>query len=398
MSLEATSLVLMIALVAALAGLLLATGPVRPLTSPSQIARLTAALSRFVRRTTRAGLPSRHQPGHALAIAAVTRQQPEARMSRASTTSLTRRTALGTVAATALANSSISLDRANAQQTEPKPPRIAIGHAEVIVISDGPMEQVQELMLPDRDDEAVAAVFRREGLAYKGFASDNKAAIIRAGGETILVDAGAGPDFMATLGRLYDNLGAAGIKPGAITKVVFTHGHADHFWGIVDPLGGDTLYPEAEHLMSEAELAFWQRPDVVERHAEPFRGMAMGTARRLKLLLPRFKPVKPGSEIAPGVALIDTAGHTPGHVSVLVRSGTDQLLIGGDALVQSVISFAEPGWRWGPDIDQDQAIRSRKRVLDMLATTKTRLLGFHFPWPGTGLVERNGQAFRFVPA
>lgn len=388
----------MMALAAALAaGLLLAAAQPRRTAPRCLIARLTAAVSRLLRPSAlTAGLPSGLLAGRALATSTRSRQQPRARMSRASTISLTRRAVLGAAAATGVA-ANASLDRAIAQQAEPKLHRIAVGQAEIILISDGPMEQSQSLMLPGRDEAAITAVFRRQGLAYSGFNAANKVAIIRIGAETILVDAGAGPDFMPTLGGLYDNLGAAGITPEAITKVVFTHGHADHFWGVVDPLSDDSLYAKAEHLMSEAELAFWQHSDVVERHAEPFRGMAIGTARRLKSVLPRLKTVKPGAEIAAGVALVDTAGHTPGHVSVLVRSGTDQLLIGGDALVQSVISVAEPGWRWGPDIDPDQAIQSRKRVLDMLATDKSRLVGFHFPWPGAGLVERQGQAYRFVP-
>lgn len=326
---------------------------------------------------------------------------PSLRISAASL-ALTRRDALAGVTATGLAGltgvAAVPLMTGSTlgQTVEHAPHRIALGQVEVIVISDGPMEQAPALMLPDRDDAAVGSVFQREGAAYKGFNADNKCAVIKTGRDVILVDAGAGPDFMPALGRLHDNLGAAGINPEAITKVVFTHAHADHFWGVTDPLGGDTLYEKAEHLMSEADLAFWQRADVVERHAEPFRGMAMGTVRRMKPLLARLKSVKPGAEIAAGVALVDTAGHTPGHVSVLVRSGTEQLLIGGDALVQSVISFAEPGWRWGPDMDPDQAVATRRRVLDMLAVDRIQLLGFHFPWPGAGRVEKKGTAHLFV--
>lgn len=283
-----------------------------------------------------------------------------------------------------------------AQQAGENPHRIAVGGAEIIVISDGIMEQAEPVMLPDRDRAAIEAVFQRQGLGFHGFRADNKVAVIRTGAEAILVDTGAGPDFMPTLGQLYDRLEAAGVKPGAITKVVFTHAHADHLWGVIDPLGGDTLFDKAQHLISPAEFAFWQQKGVALKVAEPFRGMAAGTQRRIEMIAPRFKTVAPGREIVPGVQLIDTAGHTPGHVSVLVGSGRDQLLIGGDVLVQSVVSFAEPGWRWGPDMDGDQAVAARHRTLDMLATDKIRLLGFHFPWPGVGIVERAGSAYRFV--
>ncbi len=298
--------------------------------------------------------------------------------------------------------SGLRTPRAIAQTAEKSAPtsvhRIAVGEAEVIVISDGAMEQAEAIMLPGQKRDAIEQIFQREGRAYNGFHSDNKAVVIRIGAQTILVDAGAGPDFMPTLGRLHDHLEAAGIKPETITKVVFTHAHADHFWGVIDPLGSDTLFEKAEHLMTATEFAYWQQPDVESKVAEPFRGMAAGTHRRLKSVAARIKPVKAGSEIAPGVALIDTAGHTPGHVSVLVGVGPNQLLIGGDVLIQSVVSFAEPDWRWGPDMDADQAVSARRRVLDMLATDKIRLVGYHLPWPGVGFVERRGTAYRFIAA
>jgi glyoxylase-like metal-dependent hydrolase (beta-lactamase superfamily II) len=94
--------------------------------------------------------------------------------------------------------------------------------------------------------------------------------------------------------------------------------------------------------------------------------------------------------------LVDTPGHTPGHVSVLITSGTERLLVGGDVLTQSIISFQKPDWPWGPDMDADRAVTSRKRTLDMLATDRIPLLGYHLPWPGRGRVERNVGAYRFV--
>ncbi|NJM55185.1 MAG: MBL fold metallo-hydrolase [Verrucomicrobiae bacterium] len=79
--------------------------------------------------------------------------------------------------------------------------------------------------------------------------------------------------------------------------------------------------------------------------------------RRLGGLRERLETVKPGAEIVPGVTLVDTGGHTPGHVSVLITSGTQKLLIGGDVLTNPIVSFAKPDWRWGPDVEADRARR-----------------------------------------
>jgi len=71
-------------------------------------------------------------------------------------------------------------------------------------------------------------------------------------------------------------------------------------------------------------------------------------------------------------------------------------VIGGDALTHPIISFRHPEWRPQADHVPEQAITTRKRLLDRLATDKTKFLGFHLPYPGVGLVERGDGAYRFV--
>ncbi len=271
-----------------------------------------------------------------------------------------------------------------------------VGNVGITIISDGTLELPPSFVLPGRDQPQIEAAFKAAGGTFSGFKAEVNVAVIRAGSEVILVDTGAGPDFMPTLGKLAERLDSAGIKPEGVTKVVFTHAHADHLWGVIDPLGGESLFEKAEHLITAAERDFWIKDDVTTSVPEAFRGMAAGTNRRLKTISARLKTVAAGSEVASGVHVLDTAGHTPGHISLLVKSGSEQLLIGGDVLSQSVISFTEPGWRWGPDMDPEKAIVARRRTLEQLAAEKIRLLGYHLPWPGLGRVERAGNAFRFV--
>lgn len=118
-----------------------------------------------------------------------------------------------------------------------------------------------------------------------------------------------------------------------MTKVVFTHAHADHLWGVIDPLGGGSSFEKAT-CDDRGRAHYWPWYDE-SRVAEPFRAMA-GTHRRLKSIADRIQTIAAGTEIVPGLAYVDTAGHTPGHVSVLLKSGSEQLLIGGDALVNAV--------------------------------------------------------------
>ncbi|MGE0701433.1 MAG: MBL fold metallo-hydrolase, partial [Hyphomicrobiaceae bacterium] len=180
--------------------------------------------------------------------------------------------------------------------------------------------------------------------------------------------------------------------------VVYTHGHADPFWGVLDPFGDGSRWPKAKHVMTRVERDYRLAADVAGKVPAFQKSMATGTQRRLKSLADNISVVEPGAEIAPGIALLGTPGHTPGHASVVVKSGSDELLILGDALTHAAISFAAPDWRWGSDIDGPLAAATRRKLLDDLAARKVGVVGYHLPWPGVGRVERAGSAYRFVTA
>ncbi len=274
------------------------------------------------------------------------------------------------------------------------------GTFEITVISDGFANLPTSFVLGSTPPKDVADLFAAGGLppATEGIIAPVNVTLVKTPDALILIDAGGGGDFMPTLGKFSDTFDAAGLKPEAVTHVIFTHAHADHLWGVIDPLDGGTRYPNARHFITGAEFDYWMTPDREKSVPEMLVKMAVGTARRLKILAERLNKPKAGAELTPGVMLLDTAGHTPGHVSVLLKSGTEQLLIGADALTHPLVSFAKPDWRWGSDTDADMGIVARKRTLDMLASDKVSLLGYHLPWPGVGRVEKKDTAYRFVQA
>ena len=273
-----------------------------------------------------------------------------------------------------------------------------LGAFEITVISDGFATLPISFVLGASDPKDIAALFASGGLApaTEGIVAPINVTLVKTPDALILIDAGGGGDFMPTMGKFSDALEAAGYKPEAVTHVIFTHAHADHLWGVIDPLDGGTRYPNARHCMTAAEFDYWTAPDRDKSVPEMLVKMAVGSARRLAVLADRLDKPKSGTEIVPGVMLLGTPGHTPGHVSVMLKSESDQLLIGADVLTHPLVSFAKPDWRWGSDMDADLAIATRKRTLDMLATEKIALLGYHLPWPGLGRVESAGTAFRFI--
>jgi glyoxylase-like metal-dependent hydrolase (beta-lactamase superfamily II) len=175
---------------------------------------------------------------------------------------------------------------------------------------------------------------------------------------------------------------------------VFTHAHPDHLWGIADDTG-DLRFPNASYYIAEREWNFWMDPDAVNKVPENFRRFVLGAKRDLSRIKDKLRTVKPGEDIVTGVRVIDTAGHTPGHVSLEIAGG-DGLIVVGDVAANALVSFAHPEWRFAIDSIPELAIATRRRLLDRAATEKTRVIGSHWPYPGLGLVERKDGAYRFT--
>src|SRR5262249_29710812 len=158
-----------------------------------------------------------------------------------------------------------------------------------------------------------------------------------------------------TSGKLGDNLTAASIDPASVTKVVFTHGHPDHLWGVIDELD-EPRFPNATYVIGAAEWDFWTDPRTPGTLPEAFQGMAHASARTLKRIEGKIERRRSGEAVAAGLTYIDTAGHTAGHMAVLVESGGERLMIVGDVLGHPAVSFARPEWRLGSDHDRDAGV------------------------------------------
>jgi glyoxylase-like metal-dependent hydrolase (beta-lactamase superfamily II) len=182
-----------------------------------------------------------------------------------------------------------------------------------------------------------------------------------------------------------------------VTKVVFTHCHADHLWGAIDDFDDSERFPKASYVVPAPEWDFWTNPSTAETAPDWLKGMARGSSRILERLEARIERRGPGDSLSPGLAYVATPGHTPGHMSVMVESGSERLIVGGDVLSHHAVSFAQPGWRIGSDFDSDLAVTTRKRMLDRLVLDRLPFIGFHLPFPGHGIVEKSGSAYRFLP-
>jgi glyoxylase-like metal-dependent hydrolase (beta-lactamase superfamily II) len=270
------------------------------------------------------------------------------------------------------------------------------GAFEITVVSDGHLVIPAAVAAPDAPPAERNALLATIGHGPEQMTPATNITLIRSGSETILIDTGSGANFQPTAGKLAENLEAAGIKAETITWVVFSHAHPDHMWGTIDDFN-ELRFPNASYAISETEWNFWTAPDVLSKMPEAMHPFVVGAQRNLAAIKEKVKTVKAGEEIVTGVRALDTAGHTPGHIAIEIAGG-DGLIVTADSVPHSAVTFAHPEWRFGFDAIPELAIASRKKLLDRAASEKTRLIGYHWPYPGVGHAERRNGAYRFVAA
>jgi len=274
----------------------------------------------------------------------------------------------------------------------------SVGDARLTVVSDGYFRLPTDGLGVNADPAEVQAFLKRHFLSPDLGYSHTNHLYVEIGDAKVLVDVGSGSRFMAdTAGRLMGNLERAGIDPSGITHVVITHAHPDHVWGIIDDFE-EAILPDAEHLMGEAEHAFWMQDGLVDRVEPEMQQFVVGAVNSIQTEGVEWTLVQDGHEVVPGLTMFDTPGHTPGHMSLRVDSGDRSLIALGDSMSHAYTNFAHPEWYNGFDADGAQTVATRKRLLDMAAEDRIAVLGYHFPFPGVGHVQRDGDAYRFIPA
>jgi glyoxylase-like metal-dependent hydrolase (beta-lactamase superfamily II) len=270
------------------------------------------------------------------------------------------------------------------------------GEFEITIVSDGYITVPIDIVAPEGSPEQRNDILRRTGNPQAGLVeSKTNIPIIRKRDDLIIVDIGSGDKYQPSDGRLSANLAAAGIDRSAITKVVFTHAHPDHVWGTLTD-SGHLRFPNATYYVGAAEWNFWMDPDYRNNMPAVLHEFAEGAQRDLGAVRDRVVMLKPGDDVVTGLRAIDTAGHTPGHLS-LEMAGGEGLIISADAATNEIASFRDPSAPFGYDTIPDLAIRNRVRLIERAATDRIKLLGYHWTYPGVGFAERDGNGYRYVP-
>jgi glyoxylase-like metal-dependent hydrolase (beta-lactamase superfamily II) len=248
---------------------------------------------------------------------------------------------------------------------------ITVGNIEIISITDGGAAMPPVDFFGNQDFSPYQDFLDADGNQPLRLGSF----LIRDGSSTILVDTGLGErdNMFGMKGDILGKLAEVGVKPDEIDTVLTTHMHFDHIGGHTLSQGGKDVpaFPKASYPIRDSEWQYWTQPEVMaENPSVGSCAIPLADEGRLKL-------VGSAHNITSNVSYVDTPGHTPGHVSVLVMSQGKGALIIGD-VSHSPMQIPNPSWSMPFDVDGDLAAKTRAAVFDRIVQEGLTLCAGHY--------------------
>lgn len=270
-----------------------------------------------------------------------------------------------------------------------------VGEATVSIISDGSFPWAPGLLALEADWRRAMPNANAAGEIELGL----NFAHVKLGSSSILIDLAINdvasddelpPRFTRQPG-LVAGLASLRVTPDAITHVVITHAHGDHFAGATTRgSDGATVprYPNARYFIGRAE---WEENPSRDQ-PNSLHAVALGTLVRLD----RMELVDGDREIAPGITMLHAPGESPGHSVVHVQSGQQSFVYLGD-LVHHVCEVEHSDWV-SPNRDRAAAMASRERIFAEAARRESTVVFTHRPFPGWGRIVKSGSGFSWENA
>lgn len=274
--------------------------------------------------------------------------------------------------------------------------RIMVGDFEVTALLDGTHAFPIDTVVEGMSGKDIQADLARDFLTPPVQGSIN-AFLINTGSRLVLIDAGAGGLYGACCGHLVDNIRAAGYQPEQVDDILLTHMHKDHIGGV--SADGRMLFPNAVLRASKTEADYWLNA-ANKAKAPPFLATFFDAA--IAAAAPyqsahRFAPFEGDEALLPGISTMRTPGHTPGHVSYIVRSQGQTMIVWGDLVHVAALQLHRPGTTVKYDSNAASARRSRNAVFGEVVRDRTVVAAAHIAFPGIGHLRRQGDRFEWVP-
>jgi glyoxylase-like metal-dependent hydrolase (beta-lactamase superfamily II) len=276
--------------------------------------------------------------------------------------------------------------------------RLRLGEFEVTALFDG-ATRIDTKLLHHTSGDELQRLLGRMFVDNPTMQTSVNAYLVNTGDHLALIDTGGGALYGPVLGRIADNLRAAGYAPEQVDTVLLTHIHGDHDGGLIDA-AGRAAFPNARVFAPQEDADYWLSPEA-EAAAPKDRQRSFQTARATTAPYReagRWSTFAPGDSPVPGIRAVAAHGHTPGHTAFAVESEGQTLLVWGDIVHAHAVQFHRPGVSIDFDVSQKQAIAARRDIMKRAAEGRVLVAGMHLPFPGIGHVRAEGNGrYAWVP-
>jgi glyoxylase-like metal-dependent hydrolase (beta-lactamase superfamily II) len=223
------------------------------------------------------------------------------------------------------------------------------------------------------------------------------ALVVETPSRRIVVDTGLGNDKQGRSVPTWNNrndpflerMTAAGFPPDSIDTVLCTHLHVDHVGWNTTLVGGEWIptFPNARYVFGSGEYEHWR-----DHSKEPDKAAVFNDSVKPVVDAGKADLVASDHRVCDEISLIPTPGHSPGHMSLHLRSDGETALLTGD-VAHHPCQMAHLDWSSTADFDPVQSAATRRELFSRFADTATLVIGGHF---GGGYIRRDGEAFKFV--
>lgn len=276
--------------------------------------------------------------------------------------------------------------------------RYKVGGLHVTALNDGhnPVE-LKEGFIPGVSVDEMNRQMEAEFLPRDSINIPFTPILIETGGDLALIDTGFGDSGQTSTGFLRQNMKAAGLAPGDITRIIVSHFHRDHINGLLAE-DGSRNFPNAKLFVPDIEWAYWRDPANQESAPAAARANFENVERVMAPFANEVQEYRWNDEILPGIKALAAPGHTPGHTAFTLASGSERLIFMSDTCNHPALFVRNPDWSPAFDMDPETARATRRRILGMIADEGLPCAGYHMPFPALGRIGREGARFRFHPA
>lgn len=281
--------------------------------------------------------------------------------------------------------------------------KIHLGELDLYILTDGYIHEKNiDTFSPRADVTSLKSILRDHFRPDDYINMAMNILLVKTRDRLIILDAGMGIFADERTGFVLKSLQKAGFSPKDITDVFISHAHPDHIGGVVDKQN-NLVFPNADLYISKIEYDFWLQASIkdfnnsfLKNEPEMLNQVIPAIRNILKTIRPKLKFYDFKAPLYEHFSFQLAPGHTPGLTITTISSGKEKLIYMADLLHSDVVLFPHPEWGFSGDTDLDIATKSRKKLLQELADTKTRAFACHLPWPGLGFTKKKEAAYEWI--